>query len=81
MNNQNHFAQDSHFIGGKLGFTEAALQTSVGLFSVNIAGRPRTIAVVVLGSYDWKQDTHTLLSWFEGAASPLPQKNQALTKL
>lgn len=81
MSNQNHFAQDSHFIGGKLGFTEAALQTSVGLFSVNIAGRPRTVAVVVLGSYDWKQDTHTLLSWFEGAASPLPQKNQALTKL
>lgn len=73
MNNQNQFAQDSHFIGGKLGFTEAALQTSVGLFSVNIAGRPRTVVVVVLGSYDWKQDTHTLLSWFTNAASPIPQ--------
>lgn len=78
MNNQNQFAKDHHFIGGKLGFTDEALQTSVGLFSVNIAGRPRTLAVIVLGSYDWKQDTHTLLTWFEGAASPVPQ---TLTRL
>lgn len=81
MTNQNYFSKNRNFIGGKLGFTEAALQTSLGVFSVNIAGSKRTVAVIVLGSHDWKQDTGTLLSWFEDAASPLPQQNKSLTQL
>lgn len=70
ISNQNQFAEDGRFIGGKLGFTDEALQTSVGLFSINVLGEKHTLAVIVLGSYNWKQDTHTLVSWFTDASAP-----------
>ncbi len=64
MQNQNVLAQDPHFLGGKLGYTDEALQTSLALFMVPVGEEARTVAVIVLGSHDWKQDTRTLVSWF-----------------
>ena len=63
MDNQNRFASDPAFVGGKLGFTDEAGQTSLGIFKVPIDGVTQTVVVVVLGSHDWKQDTRTLLRW------------------
>lgn len=63
MVNQNKLAGDRHFVGGKLGFTDEAGQTSVAIFTVPVGNELRTIAIVVLGSSDWKQDTRTLLRW------------------
>jgi hypothetical protein len=63
MVNQNKLAGDRHFVGGKLGFTDEAGQTSVAIFTVPVGKELRTIAIVVLGSVDWKQDTRTLLRW------------------
>jgi len=63
MQNQNKLAGDPHFVGGKLGFTDEAGQTALSIFNVPIDGETRTVAIVVLGSSDWKQDTRTLLRW------------------
>jgi len=61
--NQNKLATDPHFRGGKLGFTDEAGQTSLAIFNVPLGDYTRPVAVVVLGSKDWKQDTRTLLQW------------------
>jgi len=61
--NQNKLADDPYFRGGKLGYTDEAMQTSLAIFNVPVGGETRPVAVIVLGSQDWKQDTRTLLRW------------------
>ncbi len=69
MDNQNVFArEDSRFLGGKLGFTSQAKKTSIALLSLQLQGERHLVAIVVLGSDDWKQDTHTILTWLESQA-------------
>jgi serine-type D-Ala-D-Ala endopeptidase (penicillin-binding protein 7) len=63
VTNQNKLASDPHFRGGKLGYTDEAGQTSLSIFNVPIHGEVRPIAVVILNSKDWKQDTRALLKW------------------
>jgi len=63
MENQNKLSSDPYFVGGKLGYTDEALQTALSIFTIPVHGEMHTVAVVVLGSYDWKQDTRTLLQW------------------
>ncbi|HCC05500.1 TPA: hypothetical protein DEP58_04345 [Patescibacteria group bacterium] len=63
ITNQNVLARDPHFRGGKLGYTDEAGQTSLSIFTVPVGKEVRPIAVVVLNSKDWKQDTRTLLRW------------------
>jgi|GEM_PF-1561462 len=63
MSNQNKFAADPYFRGGKLGYTDEAGQTGLSLFNLPLGGETHTVSVVVLGSRDWKQDTRTLLRW------------------
>jgi D-alanyl-D-alanine carboxypeptidase len=66
--NQNKLADDPHFRGGKLGYTDEAGQTSLGVFNVPLGGETRPVVVIVLGSKDWKQDTRTLLRWLVDTA-------------
>lgn len=68
MASHNRFAADTSFLGGKLGFTDAARQTGLSLFEVEIEGEARVVGVVILGSNDWKSDTRVLLSWFARSA-------------
>lgn len=63
VTNQNKLASDPHFRGGKLGYTDEAGQTSLAIFNVPIHGEVRPVAVVILNSKDWKQDTRALLKW------------------
>jgi D-alanyl-D-alanine endopeptidase (penicillin-binding protein 7) len=63
IKNQNKLVSDPHFRGGKLGYTDEAGQTSLAIFTVPIYGEVRPIAVVILHSKDWKQDTRALLKW------------------
>jgi D-alanyl-D-alanine endopeptidase (penicillin-binding protein 7) len=69
VKNQNSLAKDPYFRGGKLGYTDEAGQTSLAVFDVPIHGKTRSVAVVVLRSKDWKQDTRTLLRWLVESAS------------
>jgi D-alanyl-D-alanine carboxypeptidase len=69
VTNQNKLADDPYFRGGKLGYTDEAMQTSLAIFNVPVGGETRPVAVIVLGSQDWKQDTRTLLRWLTSSES------------
>lgn len=51
------------FIGGKVGETLAAGQTSLSLHEVTVKGKPRVLVVVLLGSEGRTGDTMTLLKY------------------
>jgi D-alanyl-D-alanine endopeptidase (penicillin-binding protein 7) len=53
------------FVGGKVGETLAAGQTSVSLHTLPFQGEERTIVVIVLGSDDRTADVETLLLYVE----------------
>lgn len=63
LRNFNVFSGDSAFLGGKTGFTTAAQETMVALFSVDTTSGNRPIAIIVLGSKDRARDTSSLLTW------------------
>lgn len=50
--NFNHFASDTHFMGGKTGKTTVALETMLAVFSEELGDERRTIAYIVLGTKD-----------------------------
>lgn len=79
--NANHFLALDSFAGGKNGFTDEALQTTVSLFNVKLGnanggdGGNHTIAIVLLRSSSREGDVYTILNYirhnvqFEGATS------------
>lgn len=54
-----------NFIGGKVGETNAAGQTSVSLHSVEFQGETRTLVVIILGSSQRSEDIKTLISYVQ----------------
>ena len=54
-----------NFIGGKVGETKAAGQTSISLHNLEVKGKLRTIAVIILGSEDRNHDVTELLHYAE----------------
>ena len=50
LNNFNLFAKDPAFVGGKIGKTNAAKETYVGIFELPVQGETRPIAIILLGS-------------------------------
>lgn len=67
LGNFNHFAGDPRFVGGKVGYTEAARETMTAIFDVPVGDRTATIAIVILGSSDRKKDVRALVDWFTRA--------------
>ncbi len=67
MTNQNRFAGDAYFVGGKLGFTDEAKKTGLSVLAVPIDDDVRIVTVVILGSDDWKGDTDKLVAWLTRA--------------
>lgn len=65
--NFNEFSDRPQFLGGKTGKTTAAAETMLALFSYNDGDAAHfstsTLAVIVLGSDNRKQDVSTLYSW------------------
>src|SRR5690606_21569397 len=60
LQNFNNTTKEENFIGGKVGETEAAGQTDVSLFEVEVDGEKRVIAMVLLGSDDRNADMEVL---------------------
>lgn len=52
-----------NFVGGKVGETTAAGQTSVSLHTVEFNGSERTLVVILLGSEDRTEDIKTLIRY------------------
>ena len=79
--NANHFLALDNFVGGKNGFTDEALQTTVSLFNVQLGnaqggdGGKHNIVIVLLRSQNRENDVYTILNYirhnvqFEGATS------------
>ncbi len=59
--NHNKFLSLSNFIGGKNGFTDEALQTTVSLFSV----KGKTVAIILLQSSNREGDVATILKYLK----------------
>ncbi len=58
--NFNEIAGVENFVGGKVGETLAAGQTSISLHTINVRGVTRTLAIIVLGSQDRNRDVQIL---------------------
>jgi lipoprotein-anchoring transpeptidase ErfK/SrfK len=54
-----------NFIGGKVGETIAAGQTSVTLHSLEVKGEERVLAIIILGSENRNEDVRQLLQYAE----------------
>lgn len=65
LSNFNEVDDLNNFVGGKIGETTAAGQTSVSLHEVSIQGSKRTVAIILLGSTQRDQDVRTLMEFVE----------------
>lgn len=65
LNNFNEFKELDNFIGGKVGETNAARQTSISLHEIDISGETRVIAIIILGSEGRTDDVLKLLDFIE----------------
>lgn len=67
--NFNQVKENDNFVGGKVGETNAAGQTSVSLHEVTIQGSKRTVVLILLGSEARNDDVLKLLSFVESRYS------------
>ncbi len=63
--NFNEVEELDNFVGGKIGETTAAGQTSVTLHTVSIQGSERTVVIILLGSKKRDADVRTLMQYVE----------------
>jgi D-alanyl-D-alanine carboxypeptidase len=63
LNNFNEVEDMDNFIGGKVGETNAARQTSASLHTVTIDNQTREIAIIILGSEARSEDIEKLLTY------------------
>jgi D-alanyl-D-alanine carboxypeptidase len=63
--NFNEVEDTTGFIGGKVGETLAAGQTSISLHELSIKGTTRTVVVIILGSDGRTADVQSLVSFVE----------------
>lgn len=60
LSNFNDFKEEG-FVGGKVGKTEAAKETAVMIYEIEINGEKRPVGVIVLGSENNKEDVKEIL--------------------
>ncbi len=65
LSNFNTVEGMENFIGGKIGETTAAGQTSVTLHTLNVKGEERVVAIIILGSDSRNADVTALLQYAE----------------
>lgn len=64
--NINKAIQFPEFRGGKTGFTNAARQTSIGYYEINLSnGQTKNIGIVILQSNTRQQDTRNILDYLK----------------
>lgn len=66
LTNFNLLETDVTFVGGKIGETEAAGQTSVTIHRLSFGGTSRDVIIVILGSNARTADVTALLSYLQG---------------
>ncbi|HEY0964823.1 MAG TPA: L,D-transpeptidase family protein [Candidatus Paceibacterota bacterium] len=63
--NFNEVEEVDNFIGGKVGETSAAGQTSVTIHNITLQGSERTVVIILLGSASRDDDVRTLIRFVE----------------
>ncbi len=63
LQNLNIFSGEKSFVGGKVGQTTAAGETMVSVFTVSNGPEKHRVAVIVLRSSDYTEDTTRLTGW------------------
>lgn len=63
--NFNHVEGIDSFLGGKVGETEAAGQTSVSIHEIEVQGTVRKVVVILMGSHGRTDDVTSLLNYAE----------------
>jgi D-alanyl-D-alanine carboxypeptidase len=63
LSNFNEVEGLDNFIGGKIGETRAAGQTSVTLHTLNVKGTERVVAIIILGSEGRNDDVLALMQY------------------
>lgn len=63
--NFNEVKEMDTFVGGKVGETLAAKQTSISLHELMFQGQKRTVAVIILGSKQRTEDIKTLITYVQ----------------
>jgi serine-type D-Ala-D-Ala endopeptidase (penicillin-binding protein 7) len=63
LQNFNGLTDDTTFIGGKIGETKAAGQTSITLHQLRVKGEDRIVAIIILGSESRDSDVKQLLQF------------------
>jgi D-alanyl-D-alanine carboxypeptidase len=66
------------FLGGKVGTTNAARETYLGIFGLSVEGEERPVAVVVLGSGDSHKSVVTLLKYLNEFYELNPKSESAV---
>ncbi|MDP2704122.1 MAG: L,D-transpeptidase family protein [bacterium] len=65
VKNLNEITGTEGMFGGKTGLSTPAGQTMLAVFDIEIAGKKRPIAIIVLGSDDSKRDVETILNYIQ----------------
>lgn len=65
LKNLNSIPSVAGMIGGKVGLSSSAGDSMLGVFEIEIDGRKRPIAIIVLGATDAKSGIKTLLDYIE----------------
>ena len=65
LENFNEFQGDPAFVGGKVGISAAASGTMMSIFELPMRGEVRPIAVIVLGTPDYRKDTEAILEYIK----------------
>ena len=63
--NFNQIEDVDNFVGGKVGETMAAGQTSISLHTITLQGSERTVVIILLGSAHRDEDVRTLIQFVE----------------
>ena len=61
LGNFNDFYTDQEFVGGKIGYTNQAKKTFLGVFELQFEKEKRPVAIILLGSDDLRSDVEKLL--------------------
>ncbi|MDD5710929.1 MAG: L,D-transpeptidase family protein [Candidatus Colwellbacteria bacterium] len=67
LENFNIFPEDPDFVGGKVGKTSAAGETSLSIFEIERGGYRRPVVIIILGSENSAADAISLIDFVRGS--------------
>ncbi len=73
--NNSKFLTESGYLGGKTGYTDAAKQTLLSVFSLPYQGEKRNIAIIILQSSNRFDDVQKIINYFKASKGKVTSLN------